>query len=143
MLYESNWFSLQSLKYTPLLLGLLNLTLMYSIIKEDGADFWFPLIGIVIVSSIFFLLFLLIKDKLKFVIVGKTKLIVKEKKQVREYSWLDVEQIKLIRFLKLYKLKLKDEEAFYFTAYGVVSMWVGDLSDMGVIIEKMKKELSI
>ena len=143
MLYESNWFNLQFLKYAPLFLGLSILTLMYPIITDGEGNSWFALIVVGMLSGIFFLIFFLIKDKLKFVIIGKTKLIVKESKQVKQYNWLDVEQIKLIRFLKLYKLKLKGEEVFYFTAYGAVSLWFGDLSDMGVIIEKMKKELSI
>src|SRR5687767_5083033 len=102
MLYESNWFNLQFLKYGPLFLGLSNLTLIYPIIKKGEANSWFALIAVVMVSGIFLLLFLLIKDKLRFVVIGKTKLIVKDGKQTKEYSWLDVEQIKLIRFLRLY-----------------------------------------
>jgi hypothetical protein len=143
MLYESNWLRLQSFKYGPLFLGVSNFTFIYSIIKEDEPNAWFALISVSMISVIFFLIFFLMKDKFKFVIIGKTKLIVKEGKHSKEYGWLDVEQISLIYILKLYKLKLKDEDPLYFAAYGFVSLLTGDTSEMGAVIQKMKKELEI
>jgi hypothetical protein len=143
MLYESNWLRLQSFKYGPLFLGLSNFTFIYSIAKEGRPNAWFALIAVSMISVIFFLLFFLMKDKFKFVIIGKPKLIVKDGEHSIEYGWLDVEQIKLIHFFKLYKLKLKDEDPLYFATYGFVSLLTGDTSEMGALIEKMKKELAI
>jgi hypothetical protein len=83
------------------------------------------------------------KDKLKYVAIGKTKLIVKKEGEEVEYSWLDVKSITLNRFWSLYKLKIKDEDEIYFTPFGMTWWLTGDNSDMGVIINKMKRELSI
>jgi len=143
MLYESNWFRLQSLKYTPLIAALCFLFLVYPIINSDHSNWWIDLVTTLFFSVSFLALFLKIKDKLKFVVIGKTQIIIKDKGSEQEYNWLDVEEIKLNRFLALYKLKIKNQESIYFTPYGLTTWLAGDLSDMGVIINKMKKELSI
>lgn len=147
MLYECNYFRLMSLKYSPLLFAAaISLGVVPSIVREQGGAWPDSLISIVIlllISVLFILLFFLIKDKLRYVAIGKSKLIVRKNRKEFEYNWLDVEYIRLNRFLALYKVKMKSEESFYFTSYGMVTWLMGDNSDMGAIIERMKRELSL
>lgn len=144
MLYESNWLKLQSKKYTPLVMGLFILCWIFPVLKTDHPDWWIGLIFLVAISSVPFAIFFKMKNKLKFVLIGKTKLIIRSDGIEEEYNWLDVERITLNRFVGLYKLKMKDkEEPIYFTPYGTVLWVTGDESDMGIIINKIKKELQI
>jgi hypothetical protein len=99
----------------------------------------FPLI----ISGLLITIFAYVKDKLKYVAISKMKIIVKRHNKEIEYSWLDVEIIELNRFWGLYYLKLKNEDEFYFTPYGMTTWLTGDDSEMGTIIDKMKKELNI
>jgi hypothetical protein len=142
MLYECNWFKLQFLKYGPLIMGFF---LLYSVISAlfDHPDLWIGSLPVVVMAILLIIIFFLVKDKLKFVAIGKTNLIVRTKGLEKTYNWLDVEEITLKPTLGIYKLKMKDEASIYFTAYGTVSWLTGDLSDMGVIISKMKSELDI
>jgi hypothetical protein len=131
------------LKYGTLALGLFSLTGIYEVLKYNPQDAEIFLILIVLYSATFIGIFILLKDKLKFVIIGKSAVIVKVDGKEKEYRWLDVEQINLNRFFGVYKMKIKNEDVIYFTAYGFVSWLFGDLSDMGEIINKMKRELDI
>ncbi|MBX2968669.1 MAG: hypothetical protein KF803_04815 [Cyclobacteriaceae bacterium] len=134
-------------KYGPLAFGLLILFGLIPLIISDHSEEWPAiLLGLIIpfvISVLLFILFFWIKDKLKYVAIGKTKLIVKKGGEEIEYSWLDVESISLDRFWGLYELKLKNENIIYFTPYGTVWWLTGDNSDMGAIINKMKKELQL
>lgn len=143
MLYKSNWVKLQILKYGPLALGLFSLSMIYQVLVSDIPDPTVFLIFIILYSGACFGVFILTKEKLKFVTIGKTLVIVKFDDQAKEYNWLDVEAISLNRFFGVYKLKIKNEDIVYFTAYGIVTWLFGDLSDMGEIINKMKRELDI
>jgi len=142
MLYACNFPKLIILKYSPLFIAIVLIINAISNI-ENHSDSWIfsiiPLVMVVLLITIFFR----VKNKLKYVAVGKIKIIVKKNEKEIEYSWLDVESIILNRFWGLYNLKIKGEEEIYFTAYGLVTWLMGDESDMGVIINKMKKELQI
>lgn len=114
---------------------------------DDHPDLWpdillgmaFPFLIAILLLALFFNM----KDKLKYVAIGKSKVIIRKDGREIEHNWLDVEAINLNRFLGLYKLKIKNEDAVYFTPYGRTTWLTGDDSDMGVIIYKMKKELQI
>lgn len=104
----------------------------------------FGLIGV-----LSFLLFLLIKDKFAIIEMGNQTIKIIHNKEERNISWLDVEEIKLIQFIypPLYKLKEKNsEDTVWFIAesrYINLNGFVIDLSDMGDVIEKKKRELGI
>ncbi|MCB0496279.1 MAG: hypothetical protein KDC79_09095 [Cyclobacteriaceae bacterium] len=70
-------------------------------------------------------------------------LFVDEQNKVNEYTWLDVEWIEFNRFVGLYSLKLKSRKAILFTPYGTTWWIFGDMSEMGQIIERKKKELQL
>ncbi|MEQ8534676.1 MAG: hypothetical protein RIB86_22680 [Imperialibacter sp.] len=75
--------------------------------------------------------------------IGKSKILIADHRKEYEYTWLDVEEISLDRFFCIYKLKIKEKPHIYFSSYGAVTWLFGDVSDMGMIIEKMKRELDL
>ena len=147
MLYECNVPRMLMLKYGPAAVALLLLFgLIPRLIIQHSGDTLELLSGISFPGAIvigLFVLFVKAFEKLKYVAIGKAKVIVKVRGKEAEYTWLDVEEISLNRFLALYRLKMKNEEVFYFTPYGSTTWLTGDDSDMGVIIQKMKNELQI
>ncbi len=135
------------LKYLPLMGGVLILFVFIPQVIGDQPHLW-PVILLdmafpFLIAILLMVLFFSMKNKLKYVLIGKSKLIIKNNGQETEYNWLDVETISLNRIFGLYKLKIKNEDAVYFTPYGMTTWLTGDNSDMGVIINKMKKELQI
>lgn len=95
------------------------------------------------------IVFLIIRDKFVIVKLGNQTINIKYKGQERAVSWLDVEQVKLIQFVypPLYKLKTKDSEntIWFNTEPNFISAngFMKDLSDMGDLIKKKKRELGI
>lgn len=95
------------------------------------------------------MLFLLVKDKFAIVKLGGQKITIQNKGQHKQVSWQDVEEVKQIGFIfpPLYKLKIRDlPESYWFNTeptYLNASGFVTDLSDMGQLIKKKKKELGI
>jgi hypothetical protein len=134
-------------KYGPLAIGLLLvLGLIPQLIVYHSGTLAELLTGITvpaIISILFFVLFFHLKDKVKYVAIGKWKIVVRKDGKEVDHSWVDVEEISLNRFTGFYKLKLKNEAELYFPAYGTITWLTGDDSDMGVIIQKMKNELDI
>lgn len=116
---------------------------------ESGAIDPFELLVLSSISLATFLIFLLVKDKFAIVKLGGQNVTIKHQGQQRQVSWQDVEQVKQIGFIfpPLYKLKLKDlSESYWFNTepiYLNVSGFVTDMSDMGQLIKKKKKELGI
>ena len=147
MLYECNMFRLLTLKYSPLIVVLVVIVFIRELINSSRADSWPEMLPVtillVLVGSLMFVLYFKIKDKLRYVAIGKSRLIINRNGKEIEYTWLDVESIELNRFFRLYKLKIKNEDVVYFTPYGLTTWLTGDESDMGVIINKMKNELQI
>jgi hypothetical protein len=97
---------------------------------------------------IFFLLFLLISDRIKRVAIGKNKIIVMDGDHNVRFDWPEVKSLKLIPYFNLYKLKIRGKRnAIYFfpsrnvdPAFGLLAK---DTSRMGEIVQKRKKELGI
>lgn len=149
MLYESNRPLYFFNKYGTLLIGLIIIgeSINY-IIKnfktiELSAETIFTSIIIVLSLLLCVWIHLRYKDKWKIVAIGRSKIVIDDNKGETEYGWLDVEYISLNRVPKFYTLKLKGRDEILFTPYGFVNIITGDESDMGVIINKMKRELSI
>jgi hypothetical protein len=144
MLYECNYPKLLFFKYGLVVFPLLPFLGLAAELTQDQS--WPHVFGAILIPLAFGVCLYIgtsgFRNRFKYVAIGKDKIIVKKKNGEVEYNWLDVERISLIRVWSLYELKLKGEEKFYFTAYGDTS-FTGDLSDMGVIINKMKRELGI
>jgi len=104
----------------------------------------FGLIGVLA-----FLFFFLIKDKFAIVELGNQTIKIKHNGQDKSVSWLDVEEIKLMQFVypPLYRLKTRDsDDTVWFNtepSYLSVNGFISDLSEMGDLIKKKKKELGI
>ena len=102
-----------------------------------------------VIAVLAFLFFLLIRDRFVIVELGNQSIKIKQSGQEKTVSWLDVEQVKLIPFVypPLYKLRSKDNpEAVWFNTephYIGVNGFVSDLSEMGDLIKKKKRELNI
>lgn len=143
MLYECNKPRYLFLKYGPLFFSVLVFSNIYSIIASKDSNYLVGLSFVGIVSGLLLLLFIFTKNRIKFVSIGKTKLVVKQNNEQREYSWLDVESIVLDRVFGVYTLHLKNEKPIYFPTYEGTTWFFGDQSEMGAIIAKMKKELDI
>ncbi len=146
MLYECNYPKFLMKKYGPLLFGLF-IPIMTANLVINASVAWPESVIVVmvplIVSIVLIYLFFKRRDKLRYVAIGKSKIIIRRDGKEMEYNWLDVESISLDRFLGLYELKMKNEEEIYFTPYGFTTWLTGDDSDMGVIINKNKRDLQL
>ena len=147
MLYECNHPRLLMIKYSPLAGVLVILFGFIPQVVRDHGYAWPDILVCVAfpitIAILLIILFLYLYNKLRYVAIGKSKIIIRKKGQEVEYNWLDVERLTLNRFFGLYKLTIKNEDAIYFTPYGTTTWLTGDDSDMGVIINKMKSELQI
>lgn len=93
-------------------------------------------------GAILFVVFLIIKEKVKRVAVGKKKLVVITPGKKQKIEWDEVRSLKLVPFFNLYRLKLKGrKKGIYFfpsknvnPAYGLLG---GDTSKMGEILKKL------
>ena len=141
-MFESNRVKYLFFKYAPLIIGLIIISFLKEI-YDKGKSNTPEILLILVFSSLFLLIFFLLKDKYRNICIGRNKITIDENKTETEYGWLDVESINLDRFLGLYHLKLKGRETILFTSYGTVTWLTGDTSEMGQIIEKMKSELDI
>lgn len=105
---------------------------------------FFGMIGIIC-----FPLFIAIKDKFLIVKLGGQNVTIKNGENERKINWMEVESLSLIQFVypPLYKLKVKgDEKVYWFNReneFIKASGFVKDLSDMGDLIQKKKRELGI
>jgi hypothetical protein len=99
-------------------------------------------------GMIFIFAFTLIADKIRRVAVGKNKIVVLEGDRNVRFEWPEVKTLKIIPFFNLYKLKIKGKKrAIYFfpshnidPAFGLLSK---DISQMGDVVQKRKKEFGI
>lgn len=141
-MFESNRVHYLFIKYTPLVIGLIILSMLIDL-DYSGEQLIPKLIIIFVFSGTLITTFLFLKGNYKIVCISRNRILVEENKEDVEYNWLDVEFIHLDRFLRIYSLKLKEQKVFYFTPYGWTSWLDGDTSEMGQIINKMKAELDI
>lgn len=102
-----------------------------------------------IIGIVCFLIFIAIKDKFVIVNLGGQNVTIKNGGNERKINWMEVESLSLIQFVypPLYKLKVKgDNKVYWFNTeneFIKASGFVKDLSDMGDLIQKKKRELGI
>lgn len=108
------------------------------------ATFAFGVIGIVS-----FPLFIAVKDKFVTVKLGGQTVTIKNGDGEKKINWMEVESLSLMQFIypPLYKLKFKgDNKVYWFNTENKFirsSGFVKDLSEMGDLIQKKKRELGI
>jgi hypothetical protein len=103
---------------------------------------------LIVLGAVFFMIFILISDKIKRVAVGKNKIVVIEGDRNMRFDWPDVKSLKIIPVFNIYKLKVRGKrEPIYFfpsknvdPAFGLITK---DTSRMGDIVEKKKKDHGI
>jgi hypothetical protein len=96
----------------------------------------------------FLFLFFFVTDKIRRVAIGKNKIVIIEGDKNMRFAWPEVKSLKIIPFFNLYKLKIKGKRnCIYFfpsknidPAFGLLTK---DISKMGVIVEKRKREFGI
>lgn len=102
-----------------------------------------------LIALITFLVFLLIRENFAIVKLGNQTIEIKRKGQDKTISWSEVEEVNLIQFVypPLYRLRTKDsEETVWFNTesnYISINGFITDISDMGGLIKRKKRELGI
>jgi hypothetical protein len=95
------------------------------------------------------LIFFVIKDKFAIVEIRSQTITIKQGGEERTVKWLDIESVSQIQFIQppLYKLKAKgSDETIWFNTepkYISVNGFTSDLSEMGELITKKKRELGL
>lgn len=102
----------------------------------------------VTLGLIFFYIFLVVNDKVKRVAIGKNKIVIIEGDKNSRFSWPEVKSLKIIPFFNLYKLRLRGKRnpIYFFPARNIdpaFGLMARDVSKMGAIVEKKKKEFGI
>ena len=113
----------------------------------SNQNFFIALIFVTL-GLIFFYVFLVVNDKVKRVAVGKNKIVIIEGDKNSRFSWPEVKSLKIIPFFNLYKLKLRGKKnpIYFFPAKNIdpaFGLMAKDISKMGSIVEKRKKEFGI
>lgn len=93
-------------------------------------------------GALLFVVFLIIKEKVQRVAVGKKKLVIITSGKKKKIEWDEVKSLKLVPFFNMYRLKLKGrKKGIYFfpsknvdPAYGLLG---DDTSKMGEILKKL------
>jgi hypothetical protein len=95
------------------------------------------------------LVFFVIKDKFAIVELRNQTITIKQDGEERTLNWLDIDSVSQIQFVQppLYKLKTKDsDETIWFNTepqYISINGFTSDLSEMGELITKKKRELGL
>ena len=147
MLYESERISYYSYKYGPLFLfvaGLYSAITLVFVSEEGVSELVINVVLLLALSGAGLYLFVRLKPMWKIVALNRMRIVVGVGKDEEEYSWLDVKSIDFNGLTSVYTLNLKTGQEIYFTAYrNVLFFWAEDTSEMGAIINKMKRDLSI
>ena len=95
------------------------------------------------------LIFFVIKDKFAIVELKNQTITIKQNGEERTVNWLDVVSVSQIQFIQppLYRLQTKDsDETICFNTeprYVSINGFTSDLSEMGELITKKKRELGL
>lgn len=109
---------------------------------------YFISLVLITLGLIFFVVFLLIHEKVKRVAIGHNKIVIIEGDKNSRFSWPEVKSLKIIPFFNVYKLKLRGKKSsiYFFPAKNIdpaFGLMAKDTSQMGYIVEKKKKEFRI
>jgi hypothetical protein len=155
---KSDRLAYGALKYGLLLFGLLFILIpTLNLIDPELATFnsehkemdWFSFIIFILIGLIAILAFMLFQDKFAIVEMGNQKIKVNRGSEEIEVNWLEVESIDLLQFIfpPLYKLRIKGHEGYILFATSrsglSVAGFTKDLSEMGGLINKKKREFGI
>ena len=116
---------------------------------ETGSTNFTTTMIFVLLGLIALLIFFIIKDKFAIVELKNQTITIKQNGDERIVSWLDVVSVSQIQFVQppLYKLRTKDnDDTIWFNTeprYISVNGFTSDLSEMGDLITRKKKELGI
>ncbi|MBI3218008.1 MAG: hypothetical protein HYZ44_00700 [Bacteroidetes bacterium] len=116
--------------------------------ETGSADFTTTII-MGLLGLIAILVFFIIKDKFAIVELKDQTITIKQDGVERTLNWLDVDSVSQIQFVQppLYKLKTKDsDETIWFNTepqYISINGFTSDLSEMGELIAKKKRELGL
>jgi hypothetical protein len=116
---------------------------------ETGSTDSFTTIIMGLIGLILVLVFFVIKDKFAIVELRNQTITIKQNGEERTLNWLDVVSVSQIQFIQppLYKLKTKDsEETIWFNTepkFVSINGFTSDLSEMGDLIAKKKRELGL
>lgn len=111
---------------------------------DSITTFIMGLIGLLLV-----LVFFVIKDKFAIVELRNQTITIKQNGEERTLNWLEVDSVSQIQFIQppLYKLKTKEsEETIWFNTepkFVSINGFTSDLSEMGDLIAKKKRELGL
>jgi hypothetical protein len=155
---ESNRTYHYLFKYAFLIVGLL--TMIVPVISfvfpesveingETGSTDFTTTIIMGLIGLTVLLIFFVIKDKFAVVELGNQTITIKQNGEERTVNWLDVVSVSQIQFVQppLYILKTKDaDETIWFNTepkYISINGFTSDLSEMGELIAKKKRELGL
>ena len=98
----------------------------------------------VTLGLIFFFLFVLVSEKIKRVAVGKNKIVIIEGDKNSRFGWPEVKSLKIIRFVNLYKLRLRGKKnpVYFFPAKNIdpaFGLMAKGTSKLGSIVEKRRR----
>jgi hypothetical protein len=116
---------------------------------ETGSVDSFTTIIMELIGLIAVVVFFVIKDKFAIVELKNQTITIKQNGEERTVNWLDVVSVSQIQFIQppLYKLKTKDSvETIWFNTepkFISVNGFTSDLSKMGELIKKKKRELGL
>jgi hypothetical protein len=147
---EANPFKFYIAKYFFLVFAFIQWFLSFLILVRfefTGKNFFVALIFFTM-GMIFLFLFLLVNEKVRRVAIGKNKIVIIEGDRNVRFSWPEVKSLKIIPFFNVYQLRIKGKrDTIYFfpsknidPAFGLMSR---DLSKMGSLVEKRKREFGI
>ncbi len=147
-----------SIKYGLLLFGLLFLVIpVLNLIDPELATFngernrmdTSSLVLFTGIGSFAIFVFFLFQNKFVMVELGGQIIKIRKGNKIIEANWLDVESVGLIQFIfpPLYKLRVKGYEEYFLFCTGRKGLYLAgytkDLSEMGNLIQKKKRELGI
>jgi hypothetical protein len=116
---------------------------------ETGSTDFTTTIIMGLLGLIAILVFFVIKDKFAIVELRNQTITIKQDGEERTLNWLDIDSVSQIQFVQppLYKLKTKDsDETIWFNTepqYISINGFTSDLSEMGELITKKKRELGL
>ena len=145
-------------KYLPLIIGVLLISfpvLNYfnpesTTVNGEAVqlDPWLSLI-IVLCGCLAILVFLYFKESYVMVEIGNQAIRIKDGNEELLVNWIDVESVSLLYFIfpPLYKLRIKGYDDYFLFTTGRTGLQIAgftkDMSEMGDLINKKKKELGI
>jgi len=116
---------------------------------ETGSTDFITTIIMGLLGLLSVLVFFIIKDKFAIVELKNQTIIIKQNGEEKTVNWLDVASVSQIQFIQppLYKLRTKNsEETVWFNTepkYVSLNGFTSDLSEMGELITKKKRELGL